>query len=533
MLTLGDTCGHGSNCTNGCCAGAAVLLNPDTTDAVAFTASIGLPPVYLYETRDLAVLTSAPALIPALLRRALTLDPDGVIDLLSIGYPLERRTLYHFTSLVPPATSCRISVNERSTCRSITTPLPIPEATPPTPSTDRGSAEFLGAVQSRDLSQSVLSLTGGLDTRAIAAALKLLDLRLPAVTLIGGMRPSLDAIIARRLASDIGIPHDTISLGRAFSERLPHYTAQASLLSSGLISVAGAHEAYFAEQVRTRAASRLSGIAGNQLARCGVEAVRPRSADLALLARPFLVQGRNGRGADHMHQDLPRNPASLRAFLLTHELPQSLQALFQIAHTHSIQQIPYADAALARAVPVQAFPRSATPGPLALRLRDIRHRFLGEYYDRSFQVDTIRRAGPPLATLPINWGWTVVGRYSLEGLLLGSRAAADAALGRSSSFRGLRRACRIEGLHMLYDVSDWLGGPLREFTYDTLLSQSVRTCGVLDVRRLDRLLADNTSRTPRDCTGLTAALDVALAMRWTQPSDSSARAAAFGSFITS
>ncbi len=529
VLTLGDSCGRGCSRKNGCCAGASVVLDPRGPEVVVHTASIGLPPVYVYQGPDLTVLTTAPVLIPTLLGKTLSLDPTGVLELLTVGYPLDHRTLYQSTSLLPPATKCRISVDRFSTCGITITPMSGPAANAPASPWEDGVTTFLEALQSRDLSRSVLSLTAGLDTRAILAALTLLDVRIPTVTLIGQMRPSVDAIIAGRLASSLGVTHETISLDHAFQRALPDYATRASLLSSGLISIAGAHEVFFAEQVRARAASRLSGIAGNQLARCGVEAVRPRHAALSILSPPFLAQARPGFSPPHLHRHLPRDPAALRSFLLTRELPQSLQGLFQIAHTHSTQQVPYADAALALAVPVRSFHGPAAPGPLVLRLRDIRHRFVGEYHHRSFQLATIRRAGPPLATLPINWGWTATGRPSLAGLFLGFRGALDAALAPWGTFRSVRRSLRLEGLHMLYDVKDWFLGPLRDFANDTLRGHSLRNSGVLDNPHLDRLEI-SIARPAPDCHALTAALDLALALQWAQPQDSPARAAAFGSF---
>jgi hypothetical protein len=523
-LQSGDRCNETAPCA-GCCASTSVEIDVAATEFLATTGSVGLPPMYLFSGNDIAAVTSAPALMPALLGEVLALDSEAVLELLRIGYPQSTGTVYRSLRWLPAASACRVFIDNSSQPRARIEPVTVAV------STDSGRTPedlFLESIRLRDVGQSVLSLTAGVDSRAILAACLFLDVTPPAITLAGRSRRSVDAIVAAQLCRDAGLRHDVVRLDHAFENNLAFYVERASLLSGGLASVTEAHEVFFAERVRERGLRRISGIAANQLVRSGFEAVRLRSADRRILTSEFVAGVHTPHPRAHLLRSLPEDPYALRELLLRQELPLASQANFSIGNSYYTQQVPYADSALARAIPPAPSRALHHLGSPALHLSDLRHRFFGEHHDSSFQLALIRRAGGMIARTPINWGWTPHGSISVRGRLRGIQALLDILVSRSAALRGLRQSVRVEGTHVIRDLSQWLVGPLSALLQDTLRSDDVRTSGILEfsnlIGRLDRVRRPH----PNDHAALIAALDVALAMQLSKPRSSAAVLSAFG-----
>src|SRR5207244_10977533 len=153
---------------------------------------------------------------------------------------------------------------------------------------------FRGAGRKIDLSGSCLSLTGGLDTRAILAVLVSEGTCLPAATLTGPTL-SLDARAAQTLSKAYSFPHYLVRLDADFLHTLPTYVVEASRRSGGLTSLEEAGAVYLYRQLAGIGTRRLSGGFGNQVARQGFERISLRNADVSILTADCSAAARRGQ----------------------------------------------------------------------------------------------------------------------------------------------------------------------------------------------------------------------------------------------
>src|SRR5690606_2612539 len=111
--------------------------------------------------------------------------------------------------------------------------------------------------------------------------------------------------------------------------------------------------------------------------------------------------------------------ATLR-YILTSEIAFSSVGNFSIGNHYAAQQSPYASRALIETLAGRPRRHSGpSASMLRMRLRDLRHRFLGEPATTSFQRTLVRRIGGAAARIPINWGWRPAGGVSAPGMIMG------------------------------------------------------------------------------------------------------------------
>lgn len=395
--------------------GVPVRLDP-MRGLMVHTSIVGLPPVYLYRGSVGIALASDIYLLRRIPGLELEFDAQGVGDLARIGHPVDHRTLFRDVTLVPAGS--RLCLQRNGTVR-VQDAWALPEATAlEWPAfLEAQAAAFTGAVQRTDLRNTFLSLSAGLDTRTIFAALADQGRLVPAVTMTGP-RWSLDARIAARLCRAYGVAHDLVTFDRHFTSELPRFLETASRLSGGLATLSQAPEVYLYDHAGGFG-TRLSGNLGNQVGRGGTEGVSLRSADAGIFGP--------GVGADHTsprrHWLLDRLAGDVRArisFILRREIAFTSVGNYTIGNHYAAQQSPYADRALIETLALRPADGTEPSGSqLRMRLRDLRHRFLGEPMATSFQRTYVRRVGGFAARCPINWGWRAAGGVSPTGWGLG------------------------------------------------------------------------------------------------------------------
>lgn len=498
--------------------GAQILFEPSTQSLVAVTSIVGLPPLYLVESAGHTILTSDLLSLTAICPEGLAFDAEGVLDLCAYGFPVAYRTLFQGVRLVPggsivkwkagkPAELSRAwEFEERERLKNW-------EAY-----TRKQMEAFFGSVRRMTLDQTFLSLTAGLDTRTILAALVKDDRKIPAYTL-SGETLSLDARTARAVCRRYNIPHEIIPLGADFKKCLAECTLKASKHSGGLSSLGQAHQVYLYKKLGSRFTARISGNMGNQLGRKGVEHVRMRAADPRVLnpelqrrlsAKPrFAWASENTGGAKTGSYE----------FLFQQEFSFTQLGNYSIGDHYAVQQSPYATRdliALCCEQPEQKESPNAV-SPLRMRWKDLRHRFLGEPEEHSFQRRLIHEVGGVVASYPINWGWRARGGLALSGVFWGGLALIDAYTERAGWVEGKRahilRSLQIAGLHEHRKPGNWLKHSLRELAYDELLSQASKSSGLFDVTEVSRLLDEHYSGKTSHHGALVFALDLALAAK--------------------
>lgn len=517
---LGDDAEWEQTQGRSCMAGAACLEWDPTRGVVRVLSSImGLPPIYICRMPGAVAVASELHLLRAVVGLRVAASPRSVVELFAVGHPLEHRSLFKDVSLMPGGHSFRVD--------GLGFAEPTPAWEPPGPQAEIDRSSFIEfqadafrqAVRRLRLSDSLLSLTGGLDTRAILAVLSEAGVKLTACTITGGRTLCLDARQARDLCRAYGLPHVVVSLDQQFLKDLPAYVVEASRLSGGLASLGQAHEVYFYRQLTGLGSRRLSGILGNQVGRQGVEGISERKAELSVLADAVRVAG-SAEGNEHWLSSATRRPGhSLLRSLIQRENLFSLLGNYSIGHHFMIQQHPYASRQLIENALRASF-GTGEGAPFSAgraRLRDLRHRIFGEPVAQSFQRKVIVAADGAAAKYPINWGWRASGGISLQGLAWGGLAFADAASSRWQSRSGLvRKGLRllgVDGVHEIKPWREWFDGALREFVNDSLRSRLVTQSELFNAPLVAQLLDEHYHGVKRHYSTLLAALDIALAQQ--------------------
>ncbi len=476
---------------------------------------VGLPPVFIYKTPGIVMIASDLYMLSMVPGVRLYLDPEGVRELCSVGHPIGHRTLFKDVNMVRGGHSVTLNSEggiAMSRSWSLTESAPLKDWNE---YTALQIEAFKDAMSSIDLSRSFLSLTAGLDTRTILAALIQMKRILPAWTMSGEIL-SLDARAARDLCKAYGMEHTVLVLGDDFHKNLPDYVQEASRLSGGLASLAQAHEVYFYKKVQNRAAARLSGNLGNQVGRRGAEKISLRNGDLSILSEEFIEQ-RVPMSDDQWLKSAKSNDGSLDYnFLLHNEVPFSSVANYSLGNHFVIQQSPYANRRLIEAAQLKPTAESSgkTSSLIQVRLKDLRHRFFGETEAYSFQVKLIKHIDGYAASYPINWGWRAKGGVSVSGLMFGGCAFVDAlasskGLDHGMLYNGFKKV-HIAGLHEYTPFRTWMRS-LRDFLHNTFSSQTIKQSGLFNERRLNIMLEEHYSSKRCHYKALVFALDLALA----------------------
>jgi hypothetical protein len=500
-------------------AAACVTWNPMRSSLRVLSSVVALPPLFIYRGPGVIAIASELALLRAIRGSRFTIDPQAAVQLFKVGYPLDHRTLFTEVTLMPGGHSFRVEAAGRiELTRSWDPPAPQP-ATSPSSHVSLQVEAFREAVSTLELSGSLLSLTGGLDTRAILAALSEARIALPACTLSGGPRLSLDARMAEVLCRAYRLPHVVVTLDQRFLKDLPRYLVEASQLSGGLASLEQAHEVYFYEQLQGLGSRRLSGHVGNQIGRQHLERISMRGADTRVLHDAI----RMAAGEEPSEHWLIRAGGSaghtLTRSLIEYEVPFASLSNYSIGHHFMIQQSPYANRRL-----IEASLKAAADGreggafqPRRARLNALAHRFVGQPRTRSFQRKLIEATGGAVADFPINWGWRARGGVSAKGLGWGLLAFADSMSSRTPRLARIgRQSLRLlgaEGMGEITQYPRWLNTVLRDFVNDTLRSRLVTQSGLFDAARVARLSDEHYRGTRSHYTTLVATLDLALAQQ--------------------
>lgn len=493
--------------------GVPIRFDASAGTLVVHTSIVGLPIVYLYRGAEITAIASDIHLIRDLPGTSLSLDARAVGELGRVGHPLAGRTLFKDLTLAPSGATLRLDVNDGTMTVRDTWRLPERAPLPASDFLEAQIAAFDAALTRIHVDGSFLSLTAGLDTRAVFATLARQDRLIPAATMTGVKR-SLDFRAAEALCRAYGVEHHPIVFDDRFIRSLPSYVETASRLSGGLASLDQAPEVFMYDMLGSGYGARVSGNLGNQVGRGGTEGVSTRGADVSILSAALRSEAEAAADSGHWLLDhLDADEQAQLEFILTAEIPLTLASNYPIGNHFAKQQTPYADRLLIETLAHRPYAANEmTSSRLRIRMRDLGHRFLGEPMEHSFQRTSITRSGGVAASYPINWGWRAAGGVSPAGFVLGV-ATLVGMYSRAKGLDGgvLRPIMQKTGLPALHDFREtrrWLIHDLKEYTFDTLRSQAVSD--LFDRRRLDTVLNEHYSMQRDRYQTVTFALDTAL-----------------------
>ncbi|HUL52567.1 MAG TPA: hypothetical protein VLT83_04055, partial [Opitutaceae bacterium] len=208
---------------NGCYAG--LLVDLPERKAVLFNDRFGLGRIYHHQSPDGFYFSSEAKSLLAALPRVRRLDPQGLAEFYAVGCVLQNRTLFDGVALLPPGSAWTFHGDGRVEKQRYFDPAEWEgQETLDAASYAGKLQEVFGRVAPRYLQggrQVAMSLTGGLDSRAILAWVRAAPGSLPCYTFAGPYRDCADVRISRRLAQLTRQPHTTLRIGKEFFADFP------------------------------------------------------------------------------------------------------------------------------------------------------------------------------------------------------------------------------------------------------------------------------------------------------------------------
>jgi asparagine synthase (glutamine-hydrolysing) len=251
---------------------AGLLIDREQRHALLFNDRFGSERLYTFDKDGAIYFASEAKALLAVLPELRAFDDTGVAQWLAFGSTLGGRTLFRGITLMPGGSIWRFAPGAPPQRQRYFEPAQW-EALPALKDAEfeaqlsdtfgRLLPDYLAGAQPVGL-----SLTGGLDTRMIAACLPRDTLPAVAYTYAAeGNDRLLDLKIARSVAAARGIPHQALRIGGDFLAQFARHLDRTVWISDGTAGVLGAHELPLSEQARALAPVRLTGNFGSEVLR--------------------------------------------------------------------------------------------------------------------------------------------------------------------------------------------------------------------------------------------------------------------------
>lgn len=471
-----------------------IEVNADAGTVTFRSSFVGLPPVFLLQSGQHYAVTSPLLPGPSTGLPSGGLDLQAAADLLRWGHPIDGRTLARNVSIIPAASRVLLSKG----APQITTTAGVTAATDVAQLNDQQlldlmCQEFAAHAARMNVENAVVSLSGGLDSRATAVALLQAGKGHKFVTLAANDR-SLDAGLARAFCHRYGADHTIIRLDHGFTAGLTDRIQQAARLTYGVSLLHQSVDIFLYEQLGSQITRRVSGNLGNQVGRGGVESLTVSQPDQRVLGAPLRDALAEKICAPWFIDRM--NTQGFASVLFQQEVSYWSVPNYVVGSRYAIQQMPYASHRL-MALSAALYARLAqfqTVTTDQLRSRDLHHRLRGTPIATSFQRRFLIQNDRLAADVPINWGWKAAGGYSPGWAMQSFQAAIDAAAVKWSLAPGIKRLLSHSipnALRRPYGLLQWptlLRQNLKEFANDTLRSTAVCSSGAFDTSKLVEVL---------------------------------------------
>jgi asparagine synthase (glutamine-hydrolysing) len=219
------------------------------------TDRLGTKLLYSTETSDLVAFSSEAKALIRLPSVEAGADLRSVFDLLAFGYTLGNRCLFRGVTLADYGSYEILKSSGRIRGRY----FDFPEVREEEASPEEGVEALRNAVLRRWRDGAGLLLSGGMDTRTLAACLKDRPVR---VALTFGGPDSLDVRLARQIAERLGLPHRTLEISPDYLSRFGEHVV---FLTEGMTNCIHAHGIEHAEEVGREANAYFNGVIGGAL----------------------------------------------------------------------------------------------------------------------------------------------------------------------------------------------------------------------------------------------------------------------------
>lgn len=325
-----------------------ILVDQKQRKAYVFNDRFGAKRIFLCELKEAIGFSSEAKALLAMSSDLRQFDPIGVSELLTCGCTIGERSLYKGIEVLPPASICvvergsflkkrRYFDHREWTCQD---KLEEKEFF----SQIRGIMGQLVSRCTQSDQQVGISLTGGLDSRMVAACLDERDIGVHCYTFGSMYRETFDVQIAREVSRAIGLPHSVITLGREFLDLFPSFLNRAVYLSDGYLGISGAAELYLNAQARRISPIRVTGNYGGELLR-GDRAFKHHSSRGSHISHDLIRYIQETEPAFRRFEDV--DPLT---FALFRQVPYMGYGRMAIEQSQLILRTPFLDNELVRLV---------------------------------------------------------------------------------------------------------------------------------------------------------------------------------------
>src|SRR4030042_61790 len=239
-----------------------------------FNDRYGMQRVFYYESKDKFCFSSEAKALLKICPELRQIDMKGLGEFISCSSVLENRTLFKNVFLLPGASAWEFKTDENPDKRSYFNP-DIWENQPWLEKEffyEKLKDTFTKVLPRyfRTAQKIVISLTGGLDTRAIMAHLDMPPGKYPCYTFGGMYRDCYDVKVARKVAEARHQTHRTLYLDKKFLSEFSKYAEKTIYLTDGYLGISSSYEVYLNSMAREIAPIRITGNYGGELLR-GIE----------------------------------------------------------------------------------------------------------------------------------------------------------------------------------------------------------------------------------------------------------------------
>jgi asparagine synthase (glutamine-hydrolysing) len=457
-----------------------LLVDRARNTATVFNDRYGLHRLYYHEAKDGFYFAAEAKAILAVRPELRRIEPRSLGEYISVGCVLENRTLFEGIHVLPPASAWRFrncSVESKATYFD---PKEWEQQAPLEPEV---YYKELREVFSRNLPRYFngkqrigMSLTGGLDTRAIMAWHKPSPGSLPCYTFGGTYRECRDVLVAREVARACGQSHQVIRSGREFISSFPHYAERTVYLTDGCADVSCSPVLYGCQKAREIAPVRMTGNYGDQVLR-GLRMFKPTAPAPGLFASELLPHLAEARETYSKIADT--HPLSFAAF---RQAPWHHYGLLALEETQLTMRSPFLDNDVVRIT-------FRAPASVA-KNNDLRIRLIADGNQALQQIPTDMGVGGRFETLPgallrRYQTLTFKAEYAYDHGMPQWMAKADHAL----SLLHLERL--FLGRHKYYHFRVWYRDRLSKYVQEILLDPRSLSRPYLERRGVEAIVRDH------------------------------------------
>jgi asparagine synthase (glutamine-hydrolysing) len=453
-----------------------LLIDRGRQRALIFNDRYGMHKVYFHRSEDAFYFAGEAKALLAVCPALRKIDMRALGEFVACGCVLGNSTLFTGISILPPASAWRFQNASEVSEHTYFRPEQWEQQEP------MQSDEYyrqLRNVFSQNLPRYLdgrqkigMSLSGGLDTRAVVAWQHLLPGSLPCYTYGGTFRDCRDVIVSKQVAKVCTQPHQVITVGREFLERFHDYAERTIFLSDATVDVLRCPDLYVSEKAREVAPVRLTGLYGDEVLRLA-RAFKPTTLAPELFHPDFRLHISNAQGTYRRAAQV--HPLTFSAF---RQAPWFHQGILSLEESQLTVRTPFLDNDLIRT----AFraPNSAST-------------------NNKLRVHLIRDGNPSLTRIPSDRGAAGLGSltrlfYSLLwGLTFKTEYAYDYGMPQwlariDHTLLPLRIERLFLGRHKIFHFRVWYRDTLSQYLRDMLMSSKSLSRPYLQRSQVERVV---------------------------------------------